>query len=295
MSNHSRNLGRGLSALISSGLQRHPAASAEAGPPRSLSLTSIQAGLSQPRRMMEQQPLEELAASIAANGVIQPILVRSLSSAGSGAPMYEIVAGERRWRAAKLAGLTDIPVLVRELSDQEAVAIALIENIQREDLTPAEEARALQRLVEDFKLTHQAVADAVGRSRAAVSNLIRLLDLPVEVVALVDSKALGMGHARALLGLGDDAERVRLARSVVERNLSVRATEALVRKTLEGKGRATPVPPPELSVVSEVLRTPHVRVQLQQKSAGSGKLIVEFADTGSRDTLVKAIKAAISS
>jgi ParB family transcriptional regulator, chromosome partitioning protein len=294
MSNPSRNLGRGLSALISSGLQRNPGTTAEAGPPRSLPLTSIQAGPSQPRRTMEQQPLEELAASIAANGVIQPILVRSLSSAGSGAPMYEIVAGERRWRAAKLAGLTDIPVVVRELSDQEAVAIALVENVQREDLTPAEEARALQRLVGDFELTHQAVADAVGRSRAAVSNLIRLLDLPGEVVALVDSKVLGMGHARALLGLDDDADRVRLAGSVVERNLSVRATEALVRKTLEGKGRAAPVTPPELSVVSEVLRTPDVRIQLQQKSAGGGKLIVEFADPDSRDTIIAAIKTAIS-
>jgi ParB family chromosome partitioning protein len=244
---------------------------------------------------MDPQPLEELAASIAANGVIQPILVRPVMNADPGAPQYEIVAGERRWRAAKLAALTDIPVVVRELSDQEAVAIALIENIQREDLTPAEEARALQRLVADFQLTHQAVADAVGRSRAAVSNLIRLLDLPAEVVALVDSKALGMGHARALLGLGDDAERVRLARWVAERKLSVRATEALVRKTLDGKGWATPAAPPELSVVSEVLRTPDVRVQLQQKSAGSGKLIVEFADTSARDTIVAAIKAAISS
>jgi ParB family chromosome partitioning protein len=295
MSNQSRNLGRGLSALLSSGLQRNPAATAEAGSPRSLPLTTIQAGLSQPRRTMEQQPLEELASSIAAQGVIQPILVRPLSGAGSAAAMYEIVAGERRWRAAKLAGLTDIPVVIRELSDQEAVAIALIENIQREELTPAEEARALRRLVEDFELTHQAVADAVGRSRAAVSNLIRLLDLPAEVIAMVDSKALSMGHARALLGLGDDAERVRLAGSVVERNLSVRATENLIRRTLEGKGRAPPATPPELSVVSEVLRTPELRVQLQQRSAGTGKLIVEFADTDSRDTIIAAIKAAVSS
>ena len=295
MSNQSRNLGRGLSALLSSGLQRNPAATAEASSPRSLPLTTIQAGLSQPRRTMEQQPLEELASSIAAQGVIQPILVRPLSGAGSAAAMYEIVAGERRWRAAKLAGLTDIPVVIRELSDQEAVAIALIENIQREELTPAEEARALRRLVEDFELTHQAVADAVGRSRAAVSNLIRLLDLPAEVIAMVDSKALSMGHARALLGLGDDAERVRLAGSVVERNLSVRATENLVRRTLEGKGRAPPATPPELSVVSEVLRTPELRVQLQQRSAGTGKLIVEFADTDSRDTIIAAIKAAVSS
>ncbi len=239
MSKQSRNLGRGLSALISSGLQRHPPATAETAPPRTLPLTAIQAGPSQPRLTMDPQPLEELAASIAANGVIQPILVRPVMSADPGAPRFEIVAGERRWRAAKIAGLTDTPVVVRELSDQEAVAIALIENIQREDLTPAEEARALQRLVADFQLTHQAVADAVGRSRAAVSNLIRLLDLPAEAVALVDSKALGMGHARALLGLGDDAERVRLACWVAGRNLSVRATEALVQDAgREGQGGA---------------------------------------------------------
>ncbi len=198
------------------------------------------------------------------------------------------------WRAAQLAALTDIPVVVRELSDQEAVAIALVENIQREDLRPAEEARALQGLVADFQLMHHAVADAVGRSRVAVSNLIRLLDVPAEVVALVDSKALGMTCASAPR-FGDDAERVRLARWLAERNLSVRAIEALVRNTLDGKGRAAPAAPPELSVVSEVLRTPDVRVQLQQKSAGSGKLIVEFADTSVRDTIVAAIKAAISS
>ncbi len=163
MSHQSRNLGRGLSGLISSGLQRHPPATAETAPPRTLPLTAIQAGPSQRHLTMDPQPLEELAASIAANGVIQPILVRPVMNDDPGARRFEIVAGERRWRAAKIAGLTDIPVVVRELSDQKAVAIALIEDIQREDLTPAEEARALQRLVADFQLTHQAVADAVGR------------------------------------------------------------------------------------------------------------------------------------
>ena len=270
----------------------------ETGPPRTLPLTAIQKGSSQPRRHLEQQPLEELAASIKANGVIQPILVRAIAGAAAGAAAYEIVAGERRWQAAGLAGLSDIPVVIRELSDQDAVAIALIENIQREDLTPAEEARALQRLVTDFELTHQAVADAVGRSRAAVSNLIRLLDLPDTVVSLVDSRALSMGHARALLGLEDDAERTRLAHVAVERGLTVRAVETLVRKALDGKGRApatgAPGPGRELSVVSEVLKTPRVRIQLHQKSGGAGKLLVEFTDTESRDAIVQAIKTAIT-
>ena len=295
MSNQSRSLGRGLSSLLSSGLHPHPVSTAEAASQRTLPLEAMQAGASQPRQAMHQQPLAELAASIKVSGVIQPIIVRPLKAAAAGAPRYEIVAGERRWRASKLAGLTEMPVVIRECSDEEAVAIALIENIQREDLTPAEEARALQRLAAEFQLTHQAVADAVGRSRAAVSNLIRILDLPAEVVALVDAKALGMGHARALLGLADDAERIRVARLVAERNLSVRATEALVRKLLEGEGRAAPSTPPDLSVLSEVMRTPAARVQLQQKSTGNGKLIVDFADTGVRDALVAAIKTVLGS
>jgi len=224
--------------------------------------------------------------------VIQPIVVRPLPAGTAGAAKYEIVAGERRWQAAKIAGLADIPVIVRELSDSQAVAVALIENIQREELTPAEEARALQRLIGEFSLTHQEVADAVGRSRAAVSNLIRLLDLPTEVVALIDSKALSMGHARALLGLEDDAERVRLGQLVAERGYSVRETENLVRKALKGEGRAVRKAP-ELSVVSEVLRTSSVRVELQQKSSGAGKLIVEFQDSAARDALVEALKKAV--
>ena len=210
----------------------------------------------------------------------------------AGSAKYEIVAGERRWQAAKLAGLSEIPVVVRELSDSDAVAVALIENIQREELTPAEEARALQRLIGEFTLTHQQVADAVGRSRAAVTNLIRLLDLPAEVVALIDSKAISMGHARALLGLENDIERMRVGGLVAERGLSVRETENLVRRAL--KGESTGVrKPPELSVVSEVLRTPGVRVELQQRADGSGKLLVEFAGGATRDAIIDAIKATV--
>jgi ParB family chromosome partitioning protein len=256
-----------------------------------LPLAAIRAGQAQPRRSILPQPLEELAASIRSQGVIQPIVVRRLAAA-AGAVGYEIVAGERRWQAAQLAGLTEIPVIIRDLSDQEAVAIALIENIQREELTPAEEARSLQRLIGEFQLTHQEVAEAVGRSRAAVSNLLRLLDLPGEVLALIDAKSLAMGHARALLGLPGDAERVALARWVVQRGLSVRATEASVRKAT--RARPTPAAAPDASSAAserEVLRTQALRVQLERTAAGKLRMIIELHDASLQDQLLAAIRA----
>jgi ParB family transcriptional regulator, chromosome partitioning protein len=287
MAGDSRGLGRGLGALLGA----TPTASPSRGS-GTLPLALMQPGPFQPRLHMEEETLAELAASIKARGVIQPIVVRRLPEGSVGA-RYEIIAGERRWQAAKLAGLTDIPTIVRELSDRDAVAVALIENIQREGLTAAEEARALQRLAAEFGLTHEQVATAVGRSRAAVSNLIRLLDLPAAVVALIDSKALGMGHARALLGLEDDAERLRVAQLVAARGLSVRETENLVRQALKGEGGGKVAKAPELSVLSEVLRTKAVHVQLHQKATGAGKLVVEFADAQWRDAIVGAIRAAV--
>jgi ParB family chromosome partitioning protein len=276
MATESRGLGRGLGALLGA----TPTVSASRGG-GTLPIALMQPGAFQPRHAIHQQPLEELAASIKANGVIEPIIVRALPAASAGAARYEIVAGERRWRAAQLAGLTDIP------------AIALIENIQREDLTAAEEARALKRLIEEFSLSHQEAADAVGRSRVAVSNLIRLLDLPGSVVDLIDSKALNMGQARALLGLAQDAERVRVAELVVQRALSVRETERLVADVARRAGRPGVAPKTaDDPAISEVLRTPGVRVELQQKAAGSGTLIVEFKDPQTRDALLAAIKAA---
>ena len=202
-----------------------------------LPMSAIRQGSHQPRTHIHEEPLDELAASIKANGVIQPIVVRPMP----GFPhQFEIVAGERRWQAAKLAGLDEIPAVVRDLSDEEALAVALIENIQREDLTPAEEARALSRLAGEYALTHERLAEIIGRSRAAVSNLIRLLDLPAAVLALVDAKKLSMGHARALLGLAKEAEREQFAQLIVERDLSVRQTEEMVRKAPEdGEGRFT--------------------------------------------------------
>jgi ParB family chromosome partitioning protein len=278
-------LGKGLGALLGA----VPTVSRSRGG-GTLPLSLMQAGGFQPRREIHREPLEELAASIKTNGLIQPIVVRPLQGATAGGPQYEIVAGERRWQAAKLAGLTDIPTIVRELSDREAVAVALIENIQREELTAAEEARALKRLHVEFSLTHQELADTVGRSRATVTNLIRLLDLPESVVGLIDSKAISMGHARALLGLEQEAERERLAQAVVSRGLSVRDTEKLVRKALEGEIDA-PKRPVEQMVVSEVLRTERVQVHLHQKSTGAGKIIVEFANPEARDELLELIKS----
>lgn len=287
MAGNSRGLGRGLEALLGGKPSVAPSASKTALP-----IASIRPGASQPRKLIQRQPLEDLAASIKAKGVIQPIVVRSVQGSSPGGPTYEIIAGERRWQAAKIAGLTDIPVVIQELSDSEAVAVALIENIQREELTPAEEARALQRLIGEFELTHQEVATAVGRSRAAVTNLIRLLDLPAEVVKLIDTKAISMGHARALLGLEIDAERVRLARLIAERGLSVRETENLVRRLLKGEGTSAPARPPELAVVSEVLRTKSVLVQLHQKATGAARIVIEVADAKSRETIIAAIKQA---
>ena len=289
MNTPSRGLGRGLTALLSA---KPAALGSNANSGATLPITAIHAGPSQPRRMIHPEALEDLTASIKANGVIQPILVRPLLKDPAGNTGYEIVAGERRWQAAKLAGLTTIPVVIRPLSDQQAVAIALIENIQREELTPAEEARALNRLIHEFALTHHEVAESVGRSRAAVSNLIRLLDLPESVIALMDSKALSMGHARALLGVAEDAERIRLADLIVKRRLSVRETEHLVRRAVKGQGDEVPSPKPALSVISQVIRTPGLRAQVHQKIDGSARIVVEVGDAHVRDRVLEAIRKA---
>jgi ParB family transcriptional regulator, chromosome partitioning protein len=286
MASESRGLGRGLGALLGAA----PTVSLSRGG-GTLPLALMQPGAFQPRREILKESLDELAASIKENGVIQPIIVRKVPAGSVGAARYEIVAGERRWQAAKLAGLTDIPTIVRELSDKESVAVALIENIQREELTAAEEARALKRLIGEFSLTHQEVATAVGRSRAAVSNLVRLLDLPEFVVDLIDSKALSMGHARALLGLEEASDQERVAKLIVARGLSVRETEVLVRKALKGENPAPARKPLELMVVSDVLRTRSVHVQLQQKKSGAGKIVAEFADPEARDALLELIKS----
>lgn len=282
MSVQGKSLSRGLESLLN---PQQPRGLYRSGV-GSIPLAAIRRGSTQPRTQFRPEALEELAASIKAKGIIQPILVRPVP----GYPhQFEVVAGDRRWQAAQLAGLSEIPAIVRELSDQEAIALALVENIQREELTPTEEARALGRLVGEFSWTHQQVADAVGRSRVAVTNLMRLLELPKPVIELIDGQSISMGHARALLGLGDESACIEMAKLVVERNLSVRETETRVRKAQ----RPTPPRSADVSVVSEVVRTGSARVQLHQRPSGAGKLVVEFADDATRDELLRAIAAAL--
>ena len=251
-------------------------------------IKAIRAGQQPPRSESSPELLEELVASIKATGIIQPLIVRPVP----GFPhQFEVVAGERRFRAALLAGLTDIPAIIREFNDQEALAISLIENIQREELSPADEARTLRRLIEEFALTHEQVAHAIGRSRAAVTNLLRLLDLPAEVTTMVETRTISMGHARALLGIEDDAERVRLAQLVATRHWSVRETEAHVRKETQERTGRSRAAPPVLAVISEVMRAPGMRVELHQRADGTGKIVIEFDDAPARDAALARLAA----
>ena len=243
-------------------------------------IKAIRAGLQPARSELNPELLEELVASIKSSGLIQPLIVRPVP----GFPhQFEVVAGERRFRAAQIAGLTDIPAIIRDFSDQEALAISLIENIQREELSPADEARAFKRLTEEFALTHEQVAQAVGRSRAAVSNLLRLLELPAEVTTMMETRTISMGHARALLGLADDSERVRVAQLIATRHWSVRETETHVREATRTPNARARGEPPTLTVISEVMRTHGVRVELHQRLNGTGKIVIEFDDAQARD------------
>lgn len=229
-----KSLGRGLDALLSTS-SRRAEPSAEESELRELPVDLLDRGRYQPRVDMREETLTELAESIRAQGVVQPIVVRPTGRGTGGETRYEIVAGERRWRAAQLAGLDSIPALIRDVADDAAVAIALIENIQREDLNPVEEAKSLKRLVTDFQMTHAEAADAVGRSRAAVSNLLRLLELPESVRALLESRELDMGHARALLGIESKELLSEVGHRIVREGWSVRETERAVRRIAEGK------------------------------------------------------------
>jgi ParB family transcriptional regulator, chromosome partitioning protein len=225
-----KGLGRGLEALLGPKVQEAPAASAatESGVPTQLKLEQMVAGMYQPRTRMDEGALYELAESIKAQGIMQPILVRQLSE-GENAGKYEIIAGERRFRASKLAGLESVPVLVRDVPNEAAAAMALIENIQREDLNPLEEAQGLQRLIKEFGLTHETAAQAVGRSRSAASNLLRLLNLADPVQGMLMAGDLDMGHARALLSL-DKAAQITAANQIAAKKMSVREAESLAKK-----------------------------------------------------------------
>lgn len=285
-----RGLGRGLDALLSSSAPKSAAQSEDPtvdGQLRQIPIERLQRGKYQPRIDMKPETLEDLASSIKAQGVVQPIVVRPL-----GDDRYEIIAGERRWRATQLAGLHEIPAIVREVPDEAAVAMALIENIQREELNPVEEAAALQRLIKEFEMTHQQAADAVGRSRVAVSNLLRLLSLADEVKSMLSNGELEMGHARALLAL-DGAMQMDAARMVVQRSLSVRETERLVRRLLEGadKPAAKPIDDPDVRRLQDDLSAKlGAKVKINAKSDGKGRLEISYNSLDELDGILAHIK-----
>ncbi|MEO7207206.1 MAG: ParB/RepB/Spo0J family partition protein [Steroidobacteraceae bacterium] len=248
----------------------------------SLPVDLLQRGKYQPRADMRPESLGELADSIKSRGLVQPILVRPLPRPNpTESQRYEIIAGERRWRAAQMAGLAEIPAVIRDVPDEDAVAMALIENIQRENLNPLEEARALLRLIEEFGLTHQAAAEAVGRSRAAVSNLVRLMELTDEVKAMLEHRQIEMGHARALLGLATRRQQIEVAALVAKKSLSVRDTENLVRriinpKTAESVQRGAARDPDIHRLETEIAEKLGAKVAFQHAASGKGKLIVSY-------------------
>jgi len=285
-----RGLGRGLNELLAGSNLASAATSDGAADAVSekdllkiLPVDLMQRGVYQPRVDMHPETLQELADSIKAQGVVQPIVVRPI-----GNKRYEIIAGERRWRASQMAGLQEIPCVIKDVPDQAAMAMALIENIQREDLNSMEEARALQRLIKEFELTHQQAADAVGRSRAAVSNLLRLLELEEEVCVLVEHGDLEMGHARALLALQGEAQR-EAARFVVAKGLSVRETERLVkRKQEEHKSVAKPVveDPNVRKLEEELSGKLAAKVKIQHGAKGNGKVVIQYNNLDELDGIL---------
>jgi ParB family chromosome partitioning protein len=298
-----RGLGRGLDALL--GATRLPPVAAALAPGESaaegralptgeriarLPLEQIQRGRYQPRRDFDPDALRELADSIAVQGVIQPIVVRPV-----GEDLFEIIAGERRWRASQQAGLADIPVVIREVDEPTAVAIGLIENIQRADLNPLEEAGALERLFTEFRLTHQQIAEAVGKSRTTITNLLRLLELNPDVKACLEQSQIEMGHARALLGLKGQQQSA-AAKQVVARGLSVRETERLVRRLQQSEEPAAE-PAPKAEPDPNVRRLQDdltdrlgARVQIQQGPRGTGKLVIAYNSLDELDGILAHIQ-----
>ncbi|WP_035823462.1 ParB/RepB/Spo0J family partition protein [Janthinobacterium sp. RA13] len=288
-----KGLGRGLDALLGGG--GGDFASADTHQPSNLPVSQMQAGKYQPRTRMDEGALNELAASIKAQGLMQPILVRPIGQDTlSGLVKYEIIAGERRFRASQLAGLTEVPVLVRDVDDLAAAAMALIENIQREDLNPLEEAQGIHRLIADFSFTHEQAATALGRSRSAVSNLLRLMNLASPVQTMLMAGDIDMGHARALLAV-DAASQITLANQVVAKRLSVRETEKLVTRTVEEA--ANPVEPRQKEKsgdiarleeeLSDALATP---VVFKMGNKGRGQLVIDFADLDVLDGLLTRLR-----
>jgi len=318
MSQKKPTLGRSLAALLPNTFAQvppaaggsAPAAESQGSPGRApgdelakLPLDLLQRGKYQPRVDMRQETLQELADSIKAQGVVQPIVVRPVGTPAAGqSQRYEIIAGERRWRASQLAGLPDIPAIIRHIPDEAAIAVALIENIQREDLNSLEEARALDRLINEFQLTHQQCADAIGRSRAAVSNLLRLLEAAPEVCEMVAQHALEMGHARALLGVTNKRKQAEIAAVVAKKGMSVRETEALVRRlgsastagssdAGESAAAAAGSSDPNVSrLEQELAEKLGAKVTIQHASSGKGKVVVTYNSLDELDGILAHIQ-----
>lgn len=280
-----RGLGRGLDALLGD-------ASVTSGPVstknqlQTLPIEFLQRGQYQPRKDIDPERLQELANSIKAQGIVQPIIVRMIEQG-----RYEIIAGERRWRAAQLAALADVPVVIKEIDDRAAMAIALIENIQREDLNPLEEADALRRLIVEFEMTHQQIADAVGKSRATITNLLRLIDLQPEVKQLLLSRELEMGHARALLAL-KGAQQVSVATKIAANGLTVRAAEKLVKAIQEGKpvGMPKAIDLDTLRLQEQLTMTFGAKVKILHQESGKGNITISYTSLDELDGIIARFK-----
>jgi ParB family chromosome partitioning protein len=287
-----KSLGRGLDALLSTSASSGPSSTdASQSELREVPVDLLARGQFQPRVDMHEDSLRDLADSIRVQGVVQPIVVRPIGKS-NGETRYEIVAGERRWRAAQLAGLATVPALVRDIPDEAAVAVALIENIQRENLNPMEEARSLSLLVTQFEMTHAEAAEAVGRSRAAVSNLLRLLDLPAPVSRLLESGALDMGHARALLGVGSAELMVELAQRAASQGWNVRETERAVQRLASGKPKkssARVTDPNVRRLETELAEKLGAAVSIEASGKG-GRLVIRYGSLDELDGILAHIK-----
>ncbi len=279
-----KGLGRGLDALFAGDAETASASDTL----RMLKISQLQPGKFQPRSYMDDTALQTLADSIKTQGIMQPILVRQISKQNDLLENYEIIAGERRWRASQIAGLDEVPVLVRDIADESALVMALIENIQRENLNPLEEAQGIKRLIDEFAMTHEKAAEAVGRSRVAVSNILRLLTLTHAVQEMLLQNKLDMGHARALIGL-DAAQQIMLANKVVQLNLSVREVEALAKQQQETKINNKQ----KISVNHDVMRLQEAlsdklgaKVSIDAKASGAGTLKISYSSLDQLDDIV---------
>ena len=292
MSDKRKSLGRGLDALL--GQPGEVETKNQKQGLTEIPIEQIGPGPFQPRKQIDESQLNELAQSIKAQGVIQPIVVRERAIADSHTGVrFEIIAGERRWRATQIAGLENIPAVIRTIADSEAVAVALIENIQRENLNPLEEANAFQRLIIEYEMSHQEVANSVGRARASITNALRLLDLPSSVQELVNKKMLTMGHARALLSIQDRGMQLEVANLIVEKGLSVREAEGLVRKIVEKKKpkqQKTTVDPDIQRLEKDLTNRLGARVSIKHKKTGSGTLSIKYSSSDELEGILSKIR-----